>query len=90
MRRSRPIKLVAAFVLSASGLLLLAVAAWSTFAAYVLGSVFDMVHLENLDWLSAAEIASMAAAGLSFLYLGLKLLPAWPTGASKRGASGLS
>ncbi len=79
MRGSPPIRLIGALALGASGLSLLAIAAWMTFAADTLGGLLDMVDPKYLNWGSAAEVASMAAAGLLLIYVGLKWLATRPT-----------
>ena len=78
MLRSRAVRLVLALMLAACGLLLVAMAAWSTWVAYVLANIFNMVHLKNLDWVSATKITCAALVGLVLIYIGLRLISARP------------
>ncbi len=79
MLRSRAVRLVLALMLAAPGLLLVAIAAWSTWVAYVFANIFDMVHLKDLNWVSASEIAGEAIVGFALIYFGLSLKRWFPT-----------
>jgi hypothetical protein len=73
MTLSRLAKLVCVMALVSLGVMFMAYAAWFMWVAFWLGSVFDMVHLKDLNLVAAFQIGGIAALGFGTVWSGFML-----------------